>query len=447
MKLSSRMVLFAASFIGSAAMAASSAVPFDAKDWSWKCPIEIPAEVSGFVRVPINAAMLEQSQGSLNDLRIVDAQGMLVPHVLFRPPVSAPSERLAWKPIVLINRVFMPEGHASVTLDFGAAIQKNRVQVQLSETNYRRKALLEGSVDGAIWNTLLENQWLFDVSLTAEHFKADTLSFPVNDFRYLRLTVYCMPDDPRRIDVLGVQAVLAEAMPPKRLSPIEVAPKLVAPEGESNDTIYEFDLGVRNLPLDTVALRVSDPYFHRAYALFGRDAATERVVRPMEQGAQEYEREIPWSPVGRGVFYRMHEASESKESLAMEDLSTSFRFLRLRVYNGDMPPLHVDGFDVKRRDFPSVVFDAQVGRPYTMLGGNPAAYPPSYDLGISMAGLAERNCPEVTSGTMTVQPKVQELPPWTERHRFVLWIALVLASAVLLLLTLRSFQKIQQGST
>lgn len=434
--------------LGAAAAAAPSQTPFDGKDWAWKCPIQASAGITGFVRAPLTAEILEQSQQSLNDLRIVDAQVALAPHVLFRPPVCVPSERLAWRSVNLINRMFMPEGHASVTLDFGSAVKKNRIQVRLSETNYRRKALLEGSVDGVAWNVVLENQWLFDVSLTAEHFKVDTLSFPVNDFRFLRLTVYHMPDDPRRIEVLDVQAALSEAMPPKKLVPVEVQPRLVPPEeGESNETSYEFDLGGRNLPVDTLALRVSDPYFHRAYALFGRDAATERVTRPSEQGGQEIEREIPWQPVCRGVFYRVQESGDTKESLAVTDLTTSSRFLLLRIYNGDMQPLVLDGFDVKRRDFPSLVFEAKPGGQYTLMGGNPAAHAPSYDLGISMAGIAERPCPEVTLGPLSIQPKTPELAPWTERHRVLLWVALVLAAGVLLASTARSFIKIQRGNS
>lgn len=448
MNASRLLVAFGGLFVlGAAAVASPSPPPFDGKEWTWKCPIQTPAEIPGFVRVPVTAEILDQSQQSLDDLRIVDGQGALVPHVLFRPPVCVPSERLAWKSVNLINRTFMPEGHASVTLDFGGAVKKNRIQVRLSETNYRRKALLEGSVDGLVWNAVVENQWLFDVSLTAEHFKVDTLSFPVNDFRFLRLTVYCMPDDPRRIEVLDVQAALSEAMPAKNLVPVEVQPRLVPPEeGEFNQVEYEFDLGGRNLPVDTLALKVSDPYFHRAYALFGRNAATERVVRPTEQGGQEMEREVPWSPIGRGVFYRIQESGDTKESLAVTDLTTSFRFLLLRIYNGDMPPLRLDGFDVKRRDFPSLVFETQPGGQYTMMGGNPAAHAPSYDLGISMAGIAERPCPEVSLGPLSIQPKIPELAPWTERHRVVLWAALVLAAGVLLALTARSFVKIQKGN-
>lgn len=427
------------------ALAAQAATPFDAKDWRWNAPVQVPDGTAGFVRLTIPPEALERSQPSLGDLRVTDSQATLTPHVLYWPPVAVPRERLAWKPVALLNRTFVPEGHSTVTLDFGVATRKNRIEVALSETNYRRKALLEGSPDGQTWSTVVENQWLFDVTLPSDHFEANTVSFPVNDFRYLRLTVYAMPDDPRHIEINGVQAVLAEVSQEKHLTPLPVRGTPVTPtKDENGQTIFAFDLGSANVPIDTLQARVSDPYFHRAYALFGRSAEKEPIHHPTEQGLVTGERDVPWSQITSGVFYRVQDPERTQQSLSIENLQSNYRYLLLRVYNGDAPELQFEGFDLARRDLPSLVFEVKAGQQYRLHGGHPRAGQPAYDLAESVKGLAERSLPNVTLGPLEARPGEETPVPWTDRYRALLWVAFLVVAVPLLWLTVRSFSKIQQ---
>ena len=172
---------------------------FDHRGWQWQRSIAVE-DVSGFVRLSIVPEILDQSQASLNDLRVLDSGDNLVPHVIHWGRVRA-SKHMEWLAARLLNETYIPQQHTRVTLDFQEMHEKNRIKVALSETNYRRRALLEGSHDGQIWEVVAEDLWLFDVRLQGRKFKLDTLIFPRNNFRYLRLTVYNMPDDPRRIAI------------------------------------------------------------------------------------------------------------------------------------------------------------------------------------------------------------------------------------------------------
>ena len=53
----------------------------DMAKWSWQRPISVQ-DASGFIRLSIPPEVFDQSQSGLNDLRILDNNNRLVPHVI-----------------------------------------------------------------------------------------------------------------------------------------------------------------------------------------------------------------------------------------------------------------------------------------------------------------------------------------------------------------------------
>ena len=188
-----------------AATAAGAA--FDLKNWSWKRPIESPA-TQGFARIDVPTDIFAASQDSLDDLRVLDASGALVPHMVVWGAAPGQKSREE-KAASIINATFEREQWARATLDFAQPVEKNQIRVKMSGENYRRRAAVEGSADSVAWETLADDLYLFDISQPGATFRADTLSFPNNNFRYLRLTVNNMSEDPKRIAIESVSAWLA----------------------------------------------------------------------------------------------------------------------------------------------------------------------------------------------------------------------------------------------
>src|SRR4030067_3101615 len=176
----------------------------DLTGWHWQRPIDVRAS-SGFVRLAMPPEIFNESQAILDDLRAMDESKRLVPHIIHWGR-GEETEHLEWKPARLINATFAPGKYATVAADFGETTEKNHITVTLSGQNYRRRTLLEGSNDSKAWEVLAEDMWLFDVSFPGQNFKVDTIKFPTNNFRYLRLTAYNMTDDPRRITIGTVKS-------------------------------------------------------------------------------------------------------------------------------------------------------------------------------------------------------------------------------------------------
>jgi len=424
----------------------SLAVPawavFDTGDWTWQRPIEAELDEAGFVRVPIDLEIMDASQPSLNDLRVLDGSGDLVPHVVHRGR-AAEQRRSQWRDVRLLNRTFEPETYERVILDFGEPTEKNRIELDVSGTNYRRRVSIEGGSDTEIWEPVLENGWIFDVSMPERDFRANTVDFPRNNFRYLRVTVYHMPEDPERLTIRGVKAARYEKVGDKELVTVPVRTMTETFDDEKRQTIYDLDLGFRNVPVAEFRIETDEPYYHRGYELYGRNAATEKIERKTETGWDTTERDVPWRRVARGVFYRVRDEEKISESNSVEEMNAPYRYLQLRVYERDNPSLAINGFTVQRRDM-SLVFDYQPGGVYTLIGGSRKARAAQYDLARAVSQVDEFELPTVSLGAAAAFEHELELGPWSERHRTLLLCLVAGGTLVMLYVVLKNIRQFKE---
>jgi hypothetical protein len=396
--------------------------------------------LSGFVSLPIPPEVFDESQPSLNDLRVVDENNSLVPHVIHWGRIRETRQQ-DWRSVRLVNTTFAPGKHSRVTVDFGEMVEKNLIQVSLSGQNYRRRALLEGSNESKGWEVVAEDLWLFDVSMEDQNFKVDTLKFPANNFRYLRLTVYNMTDDPRRITIETVKGAFQRIEKEKELLPVPVKQMTTSHREDKKQTNIELDLGFRHLPVVSLQFEIATPYFYRGYELHGRNEIKEKVPRKTETGSDIVEREVPWSFVHRGVLYRTQHKNKTTESLKVENLIAPYRYLKLRILNGDNRPLQIDRVFVYRRET-RLVFQPQTGKRHMLLGGNPKVGGPDYDLSRAVKGLDELKLPVISLGPPTRIARKEPLAPWSERYSVVIWVVLIIAVGVMVGLIVKNLRKI-----
>ena len=420
-------------------IATSVCAAINLTEWNWQRSIDVRTSM-GFVRLAITPEIFNESQATLDDLRVIGENRRLVPHVIHWGRVKE-SQHPEWRPARLLNEAFVPGKYATVTADFGEMTEKNHIMASLSGQNYRRRALLEGSHDGRVWEVVAEEVWLFDVSLPGQHFKVDAIKFPTNNFRYLRLTVYNMTDDPRRITIETVKSAFQRTEMEKELLPVPVKQMVVSHDEKKSQTVIELDLGFRNLPVATLQVESSTFYFYRGYELLGRNEPKERVARKTETKWDTVEREVPWRSIDRGVLYRIQHKQKVSELLRVENINAPYRFLQIRIYNGDNPPLKIDNISLYRRDT-SLVFQVQSAQVYALIGGNPKTGGANYDLARSIQGVDEFKLPVVSLGASIPIPHKEKMVPWTERHGTLLWIVLILAVVGMLILIVRSLKKL-----
>lgn len=423
---------------------AAAGTAFDLTGWSWQRPIPMQG-TSGFARLSVPSEVFDQSQAGLNDLRVLDDSNRLVPHVIHWGRVRV-VRHLEWLQARLLNAIYLPEKYTRITAEFGDMDEKNQVTLGLSGVNYRRRALLEGSNDGKAWEVVAEDLWLFDVSLPGQNFKVDTLKFPRNNFRFLRVTVYNMPDDPRRISIQSVKAAFQRIESEKELVPVPVKNIDRSYDKKRNQSVFELDLGLRNLPLVSLEFEITTPYFYRGYELLGRNQSRKTARRKTESGWQRVEQKVHWKSLHRGVLYRTRYKDKTSKLLRVEGINAPYRYLQLRVFNGDNPPLQLDGVRIFRRDT-SLVFEAHGGQTYTLIGGNPNARAADFDLAKAVRGVDQLTLPVLHPGPAVFLAPEEKMVPWSERHGSVILAVLVIAVAVMLVLIVKNLRKLPTKPT
>ncbi|MFP4190708.1 MAG: DUF3999 family protein [Candidatus Hydrogenedentota bacterium] len=414
-------------------LAAPAEGAFDEAGWRWRWPIEMAeATDAPFARLQVTPELADAAAPDLRDIRIVDGEGGLVPYLVDRP--ERREEEQIPRQARLLNRTYEEGEYERVVLDFGASIEKDQIQAELSGRNYRRRAMLEGSSDGEEWATIRDDALLFHIAgpEAEEAFKVDTIRFPVNTYRYLRLTVYTMPEEEQRFEIRSAECVLVRPAEAPPLIDVGPAERHIETDPETNVTSLELDLEYRHLPVDTIEFDVEDSYFHRGYEILGRNEEILVEQRRTETGPEPVEREAPWRSVARGVLYRIRgEDGIMRENTVLEALDAPYRYLKIRIRNEDNAPLTIAGLSVKRRELPEFVFEHKPGQSYTLYAGNTEAAPPAFDLAEAAPAARGQQWPEASLGRAESIAPPDPLEPWTERYHAVIWAALLIAAGAL----------------
>ena len=383
--------------------------------------IEIGAP--GRISVVLDRDVYRIARTDLSDLRVLDSHDRLVPYVLDlgQPRLERDSPRI-------IDRGFQRGESESAVLDFGKRVLKREIGLSLSGENFRRQVVVEGSDDGQAFTTLTYTAYVFAVPPPAAA-RYETVPFPENDQRYLRVSVFRGEGDPDRIEIRDAWATVEE----QRQGPTaELVPRMTTAEDpRRRETVLTLDLGARAQPFRGLALDVDDPRFMRG-------ALLEALRSPAHPRPSEEPQPVSWATLGTGCLYRYAEGGRTRQSLRL-DISGREEVIRLRIPNGDDRPLQIRSC-VVLVPVERVVFEAAAGETYRLTYGQEELRGPEFDLARTVGPL-DRWTQEAVPGRLgPAAGKGAPASPWTERHPALLFGGLLGAVAVLGLLTWRALK-------
>ena len=408
------------------------------ENWSFMAPIESRDRgLLGVDQFALSPEVLNAALPDLRDLRVVARGTEEIGYVLKSTRGSI--HRIPLE-VMIYNRTYIPGKQSSVTVDFGQKVLKNRVKVETGGTNFKRRVRIEGSDDGRNWQMVRDGAFLFRVQDSADkgvRFEENETEFPDNDFRYLKITVFNESGDKSVVDMKDVTAWRLVRIIPES---VDVPIRNVNRAEKNRTTEIKLDLGYRNLRLYELKLAFSDDNFFRRVRVLGRNRQT-RVVRTKAEDAPHRERTVKekWKNIRSGTVFRFSTDGSHQESPAISLSGGNYRYLLVRILNRDDPPLRFLAATVTRR-VNYVEFAPKVPDGYTVYVGNPEARRPSYDIGHYIGRLRDQGVSRVALGKLVPNPlhKAAERPvPWSERHRGIIWIALLAMVAVLGILIYR----------
>ena len=369
-----------------ALLTSAPAAALDASSYRWERSL---AAARGLAAFEPDGPMYEHAAVGFIDVRVLDARGRQVP---WRPHSVRGDQQLQAAEVLNSGK----QGGAAVALlDFGPErVVRERIQLDVPLEPFVGRAEVAGSHDRRTF-TRLSSTAIYDVR-GATRAVSTTVVFPQSDFRYYRIRATGV----KEIKGATAEAVAATGPPVPRPADIEVTQ-------EEKRTVIDADVRYRGLPVHELRFRSSTPAFDRPVNVYGSMDGKAYFV------------------AGGGRLYRFGETRETTLPL-----NSRYRYLRIRIGNGDDEPLR--DLRVTLLAYPDyIVLAPRFAPPYRVLYGGPAVRP-DYDF-------AEQPDVRGTPAVAVLGPERRNdafEPPadtrsFAEQHPRLIQVALALAAAAL----------------
>ena len=338
-----------------------------------------------------DARLYAHAAPGLSDLRVVTPSGEQVPWRPYPESAEPVQEPLA----VLYSGT---RGDKAVAL-FDTAVPRrtlDEIELDVRGSAFVGRAEVLGSDDRETF-TKLSTTVIYDVS-GASRARSTTVVFPAADVRY-----YLVRASNISAIVGGSATDVARGRPPVART-LRRANVVQRPRA----TLVTLDLGFRRVPVDRLRITATTPVYDRAVEI---QESNDRLV-------------WSWTTSGR--------TSRLPDSVAQElDASTSSRFIRVRIANGDDEPL--TGIRVSAlADSRAILVRGGDPGPLRLLYGDRSLAPPQYDFELlPTAALGLASARPATLGREVRNPAslpAADVRSFFERHTWLVSALLGLAA-------------------
>ena len=327
-------------------------------------------------RVPEDPDAGAVAIGGLADLRLFDAAGAEIPHLLVANPDAAP----VWREASAILPVAAVETERQRTsgfeADLGAAVLVDRFRLDRLPPPFLKRLRLEGSGDRAHWTLLVDEGTVFD--LPQPGLRQVELDFVPGSYRYFRVTW----DDSRSGRIgpppSAAARTVSNVLPAPALTTAVIVERRPSEPGRSR---FRLRLPGARLPIVALDLDVAPGHLMR-------DA---EVYEARLTGA-----EATPALIGRGALKRVEQESITAEALRIHIQAPVEPELDLVIDDGNNSPLDLRGVTARFAELPWIYFESKG----TVMAryGNSTLPPPRYDLEAVRPSLRIEQVPEARWG-------------------------------------------------
>lgn len=397
-------------------LSVAAAPGFEVSTWQFRRAISLLAKPAAYAQIVLDGEVYAASQEMLGDLRVVTANGTEVQYLLQHWPGERVEEPVASE--VVRRATTAGESTYFELRVFRSGTRHNQVRLAIEGTNFTRQVVVEDSDDRRSWQLLAaDTVYRFAEGAAGE---LTTIAYPPSSARYVRITIHNEGKPALKIE--GATVVHERSTPPREHRWFAGAAQVIS-DAETRTSSMIIDSGFARVPVSRIAMEIAAPL------LFARDAEVA-----VSADAQQ------WSDVARWLIVRGPGAP--REALLQRVFPEArARYVRVRIHNGDNPPLSVTRaalYGIRR----TMLFPVSGGSTHYLYLGNGSVASPDYDLprvldvaaatGSTIAAVLG----PVEANPAFTPPVVRR--PWTEEHPYLLWGALGASILVILVLIVRT---------
>jgi len=377
----------------------AAAAETDRRTWKWQQEFNVGSP--GMMRLNLDPMVLDASQPSLGDLRILSPKETETPYLVDVPKKSGQRTQTA-----VGFKATLLEG--KTVLDASTGTDQPIVAISLTSpsTDFLKSLKVEATSGGEIWDAIAPSEVVFHHTNGVHRLQ---IPIPQGVWKQIRVTI----DDQRTLPVpfTAMQLTLAGNQPVNMVHPVQIAQR----SENASSTSLELDLGAKNLQLSELRFTIADPLFIRrctlSYPLRGEDGQNETIS------------------LGSHAIYRVagDGGASSQQVTIPIDTRVPSRTLILTIPNDDNPPLKIESAEASIYPTSLVFFAAQEGD-WRLLTGQALVRTPDYDISRLRNHLGTTT--RLSPGPLTIQtdyikpatlPEIDpagaaiDLKPWTYR--------------------------------
>jgi hypothetical protein len=310
---------------------------------------------NGLHKIVLPTAIRSISNENLSDFRILDSKGNEVPY--FYKNENENTIKEDYVACKIISEIAIPKKLTTIIFENS---EKSINSLMLTTANYdgEKTYNLFGSNDQKQWYGLSNNQVLYDLS-SSEKFNIDkTISFPLNDYKFLKIELDDKKTLPIKIEKIG--NLNSKTLSGQLLNVNYSSKKITELKPEKKTKIHIlFD----NFQfLNHIKFTISEP------KLFKRNVRVFKLeTRKVKHKFETFESEI--------TNFELN--SDSQNNFNLMNIYEKDFFIEIQ--NQDNQPLKLD--EIKFFQIPvSIIADLKINENYTIKTGNQDAIAPVYDL-------------------------------------------------------------------
>ncbi|MGV8074502.1 MAG: hypothetical protein AB2L11_08105 [Syntrophobacteraceae bacterium] len=319
----------------------------------WKNVQEVRLEQAGLVKINLPLATIDSARQSLEDLRLIGADGREIPYLLERP---APTQPGSWP--VKDLRVTVEREFTVVEIPLGHGQTVKALELESPAEDFIKAVSLDALSGEGGWQPLAQGVPIYRLPKRAGQLMVE---IPPGAWTSLRLTLDDRRSPPIPITAARLYAASAAA------DPVEELPVTIQEHIENlHETHLTLQTAGANVTLAALSVETPDPLFTRTVTLSCK-TYLENTIRE--------------SVLTSGTLFRV--AVEGLPPVANLTLTSEVRApsreLLLTIHNADNPPLQISGIRALRRPV-YLIFLAPRAGSYYLLSGNRQCKAPDYDL-------------------------------------------------------------------
>jgi hypothetical protein len=334
-----------------------------AQQFKYKAPLDIVTK-TGFYQIRVSPELSSYVKTDFSDLRIADAAGKWVPHII--KPMLPFLAQNAFKEFPLLSNTITDSGKTVLVIEnkgsnlmIGKAEVKsiNEIVLFIKNASVSRYASLSGSSDQQHWFIVAENILLAKNYATTEDYFTASITFNNSDYKFFKLVIDNEKADPLNIIKAGSYFNLTFQSFPLLIS--NPAPAIFQKDSSDGRSYIKVKTNAA-FHIDRMAIDAGGAKF------FERNAG---LYLPVSDSAED---KISYNPV---ISFKISSAGSN---------SFDVRKMKAKVFyiiidNKDNPPLKINSVGTSQQ-INNIITYLEKGKPYQLLTDNEAAGQPNYDL-------------------------------------------------------------------